>query len=494
MASSSEQTGGENALSNLQRLQKQIRGSSSTEAQSEVANESRRKQMSNSVELTQGNECGNLGSPLEGPIADSHANSAAYVYISQENDGMAQDGGLRTANTEVITAGSSGLSLAFFQQQMMLNQQLIAQQQQTMNSLFTRVDSLAKAIENKGSPQVENGSKNVTPPTDREQSFPVGKKRKIHELSDMEEVSSDSECFSTDSSEDEERLQVKQTNEQQKKTDSEQLREPEKSKGEKSSKCSNLELLKAMGKEFAKTEAVGPKVDDTLAEIVNSGIKNKIDRNVAKELCEKFERPENCGGMIVPKINKELWLTPTMRKNTKEVDKAFQIAQRYLTQGLIPIVTLMNKWLNTENTEEFQLAQNAFQLCAYAHRDISNLRRQQLRGVVADKYKQLCNDSTPLTENLLGDDLEKQIKTMDEMQKVGKDLSKYKYKSDKKSTKGGAQRSSQGPYYKKHDKYTNKHYGQYRNQYDKENPFLWRKSRPYHQSAHKKNKKSEDQK
>ena len=69
---------------------------------------------------------------------------------------------------------------------------------------------------------------------------------------------------------------------------------------------------------------------------------------------------------------------------------------------------------------------HSFQLLAYAHRDMSNLRRQLVKSVVADKYKQLCNDSTPLTENLLGDELEKQIKTMDEMRKVGKDLTKYR--------------------------------------------------------------------
>ena len=65
------------------------------------------------------------------------------------------------------------------------------------------------------------------------------------------------------------------------------------------------------------------------------------------------------------------------------------------------------------------MAQSAFQLCVYADRDISNLRRQQLRKVVANKYKQLCNDTTPLTDNLLGVDLEKQIKTINEMQIVG---------------------------------------------------------------------------
>ena len=168
---------------------------------------------------------------------------------------------------------------------------------------------------------------------------------------------------------------------------------------------------------------LGPKVNDTLARVVNSGIRAKIDRNVAKELCEKFVRPRNCEALVVPKINKELWNTSAFKKTTKEGDKCFQTAQRYMSQGLIPLVSLMDKLLETDQAEEFRLAKESFQLLAYAHRDISNIRRQQLKGVVSDKYKQLCNDSTPLTGNLLGDDLEKQIKTLDEMRKVGFDLS-----------------------------------------------------------------------
>ena len=38
---------------------------------------------------------------------------------------------------------------------------------------------------------------------------------------------------------------------------------------------------------------------------------------VAKELCEIFDRQENCAMLVVPKIIKELWLTSTMQKTTK---------------------------------------------------------------------------------------------------------------------------------------------------------------------------------
>ena len=85
----------------------------------------------------------------------------------------------------------------------------------------------------------------------------------------------------------------------------------------------------------------------------------------------------------------------------------------------------MDVLLKDENAEQqFKLARDSFQLLAYAHRDMSNLRRQLVKSVAADMNKQLCNDSTPLTENLLGDELEKPIKTMDEVHKVGKDLTK----------------------------------------------------------------------
>ena len=115
---------------------------------------------------------------------------------------------------------------------------------------------------------------------------------------------------------------------------------------------------------------------------------------MAKELCEKFVRPRNCEALVVPKINKELWNTSAFKKTTKDVDKCFQAAQRYMSQGFIPLVVLMDKLLETDQAEEFCLAKESFQLLAYAHKDIVNIRRQQLKGVVSDKYKQQCNDYT----------------------------------------------------------------------------------------------------
>ena len=48
-------------------------------------------------------------------------------------------------------------------------------------------------------------------------------------------------------------------------------------------------------------------MDETLSKVVDTGIRAQMDRNLAKELCGKYQRPENCKGLTVPKVNKELW-------------------------------------------------------------------------------------------------------------------------------------------------------------------------------------------
>lgn len=160
-----------------------------------------------------------------------------------------------------------------------------------------------------------------------------------------------------------------------------------------------------------------------------------------------------------------------------------QTAQRYLNQGNIPLVQLIENLLKGNGAENnFKLARDSLQLLAYAHRDISNLRRIRLKSVVAEKYRPLCNESSVLTENLLGDELEKQIKTMDEMRKVGNNIAKYK--SKKRKRKHQEDRPS------KYTKYSG--YNSYSGHKKDRSSFLDKKTRyskPSHQKNNKKNHK-----
>ena len=102
--------------------------------------------------------------------------------------------------------------------------------------------------------------------------------------------------------------------------------------------CDNMQLLQELGREYDKVEELDPYVDETISKVVDSGIRYMIDRNLEMELCSKYKRPENCKALVVPKINKEWWNTTSLAKTNKEQDSVYQSAQKYLNQGLFPLV------------------------------------------------------------------------------------------------------------------------------------------------------------
>ena len=138
----------------------------------------------------------------------------------------------------------------------------------------------------------------------------------------------------------------------------------------------NMRMLLELGKQLEKSKAVSKNVHENLSKVVSTGICTMTDRNVAKELCAKYQRPENCPALVVPKINKKLCNTTSLAKASKEEDKIkiYQTTQRCPNHGLIPLVQLMEN-LTEDSDTNFKVARDALQLLAYGHRDMSNLRR-----------------------------------------------------------------------------------------------------------------------
>ena len=114
----------------------------------------------------------------------------------------------------------------------------------------------------------------------------------------------------------------------------------------------------------------------------------------------KHNRPENCEYLDVPRVAKSIWTRKQTAKDIKDSDKALQRTQNYLSQGLIPLVQIMDCTLKS-NTEEagkvFDLAIDAFKLLAYTHRDFSVQRKRVLTPAIAGKYRGLCGESSPIT-------------------------------------------------------------------------------------------------
>ena len=202
------------------------------------------------------------------------------------------------------------------------------------------------------------------------------------------------------------------------------------SKRMKTSSVSKIDRLKKVESIFTKQKKLGPAVHTEIAKIVNSGAESSVDHKSkeVQELFDKYDRPENCEFLEVPKVNKVLWTSKDIGKTLKDGDRGLQRTQGYLVKGLIPLVMLMNKALNstTEESEEmFELSLDALNLLLYAHRDLSSQRRKLLTPALDKKYVALGNDGEKMSANFLfgeQEDLEKRMKEIDDSLKLGKKM------------------------------------------------------------------------
>ncbi len=132
----------------------------------------------------------------------------------------------------------------------------------------------------------------------------------------------------------------------------------------------------------------------------------------------------------MPKVNKLVWTSKQTGRNLKQVYMSLKETQSYLTKGMIPLITILNKSLEMKSDEAkeiFDLSIDAFNLLAYAHGDLSSHRRRQLMPAISTRYATLCNESEKISSptHLFGDDkaLENKLKEIDDSQKLGKNLS-----------------------------------------------------------------------
>ena len=141
---------------------------------------------------------------------------------------------------------------------------------------------------------------------------------------------------------------------------------------------------------------------EVVASTVNQGLEAPVDHKTehVQTLLKKYDRPSNCTFLEVPKVNKSVWVSKHTSKGIKESDRIMQRTQTYLTKGLIPLVKIMDKTLQSdsgESEELFDLAMDSFNLLAFSHRDLSSQRRRLLAPAIANKYKQLCSETAPIS-------------------------------------------------------------------------------------------------
>ena len=306
----------------------------------------------------------------------------------------------------------------FLQQQLIHTQQMCLQQQKAMTALTETVSKLEKSL---------NVREHSRSSKRKVHSPQLRSRRTSYQLSDTPESSSEYENFSEDESglsrkcmriQSEEEGEILEENGSEKISDS----------GLKLSEGnSKIDKLKKLNSSFVKERKFSDSVHEVVASTVNQGLEASVDHKAehVQTLLNKYDRPSNCTFLEVPKVNKSVWVAKNTSKDIRDSDRIMQRTQTYLTKGLIPLVKIRDKTLQSdsgESEELFDLAMDSFNLLAFSHRDLSSQRRRLLAPAIANKYKQLCSETAPISPlYLFGEEesLEKKVKEIDDSRKLG---------------------------------------------------------------------------
>jgi hypothetical protein len=180
-----------------------------------------------------------------------------------------------------------------------------------------------------------------------------------------------------------------------------------------------------------------------------------------KKITEKYPIPENCPNLCVPRLNEEVYAN-IENKDALARDKATQRTRQLLATAAVPILSVMQSLVDNDGkvtpSECLAMAGDALKLVATAFNTLSNRRRDAIRPALSKEYTQLCSSSNPVTDQLLGSDLQAQIKTINETQKlkITKDKVQWRQRgatnSHYKRNRGG-QQNGQNYYQGQQDNY-----------------------------------------
>ncbi|XP_065053273.1 uncharacterized protein LOC135682342 [Rhopilema esculentum] len=197
------------------------------------------------------------------------------------------------------------------------------------------------------------------------------------------------------------------------KSDHDNLQAPN---GEDAGKVANKhggEFLDNLNEELnEKDEEVDDPVSEKLANIIEKRWKKLIPGEKLKTLHSSYKRPSNCSQLIVPRVNRPVWMR--MRKEQKDSDRRIAHIQENVIAATSALVQGTELVLNS-NIKEDDMKQIAKKLVdssallGHVNRELSERRRAMIKPYLKQEYKDLCSEETQITKLIFGDEFNQQI-------------------------------------------------------------------------------------
>ena len=159
---------------------------------------------------------------------------------------------------------------------------------------------------------------------------------------------------------------------------------------------------------------------------------SNISKDKLKDKLENYKRPKNCDMLSTTKLTPEIWRQ--MSSGSPSFDLRIQRAQQSLIKGLIPIIdcfqTLLKVKSNLNDASKqssvsdetvnhmTSLLGDSLTLISNANFELNLRHRELIKPEHHRDFMPLCS-SAPITTFLLGDDLNSQIRNLQQANRIG---------------------------------------------------------------------------
>ena len=156
-------------------------------------------------------------------------------------------------------------------------------------------------------------------------------------------------------------------------------------------------------KSVVRGEAISP----SLAQLINTTCTSAC---CMEEIMQKYHIPQNCSNLGPPIVNNEVWRI--LEKKGRSYDRMLVEIQNLVATGMVPVIKLAET-MGSELSQTAKYISDALTMFGQVQYQLSLRRRYIIRPNLKKKYKNICSRSTPITSQLFGDDIGREIKNCD---------------------------------------------------------------------------------
>ena len=170
-------------------------------------------------------------------------------------------------------------------------------------------------------------------------------------------------------------------------------------------------------------EREGADLDSDLAAMIENLFKAGLLEGKLQDKMAEYPRPGNTPALTNVKVNQVIWdtLSPGMRSQGVKMQKVHNLMTKAMIAGAQSAEEIKSQ-LTPSLQGAFKKVLDAMVLMLAAMRELAFRRRELIKSGLNTEYAALCTASTPVTNQLFGENLTQQVRDIGEMNRVSRSL------------------------------------------------------------------------